>query len=799
MDKKKAVFVLGTLDHRAAKRGEALTEHTLKVLTAAADGAGVEADVVFAVQDPFCAGQSKTKIKMEKIRKERSRVLEEIDLAKPDFIMCFGPTATASIFDRGNCVEREMLRQVHYPFGEDRYPVCVTYGMSNVNWKAGLAKWLELDVAAAAHGWTKTVFGKYTILLPDDPAWEKCPRKLRNSLAAEITGFALNPPLQEPFFKGIIGYDLETFPGKNPWHPNARIRMAMVSDQVGRAWVVQAKPDSTLPQWVYDLIEDPNIVKSGSFIAFDYRWHRRFGHKIVNMYDTSTHEHIIDESNPKKDLKSLTFRYVPRLGDYSKELRDKIRSFGPGERWDLLKDEEMYEYAGADAEASLGAYLGQQPLLKGFERPVSLYRDLYPVLAEMQHTGCHIDIAENRRLDQLYEKKLGAMRQEIVEVLGPINLNSPSQLADALKRAIPEINLSKKRWEIALSGDDGPEISTEKIVLMREDHKHPVIKRVLEYRRYIKRRQTYLTKIHDKHLTGPGGSFIYPSYNTDVVETGRLSMRDPSGHNIPRKDQDHPELTVKKQFTSRFPGGSILEGDMSQVEIRIAAWVSQDPKMIAAVESEEDIHIAMSALMLGKTTAEVTEEERQRCKERTFLILYGGGAFKLAEDLKISRRNAQRMIDEYYEAFPGLKVFIDQSHELVQKNLYSESAFGFIRRYVEPERWKSSDGWHIFRQDFNHKIQNPAACLTYCSMIWLHNYFIKYSFESKIILQVHDSIIVDVFPGEELAAAIALKQALEIESAVGVKTYAGIDINIPITCDIKIGKNWGELHTYEFS
>ena len=775
---KKAVFILGSMDYKAVRRGESITNESLDILGRVA-GASIDATIVFATQDPLHAGKNKAKIKMAALHENRARVLSEIGDARPDFVMCFGPVATACVFGKGNMVEGELLRHAHYPLGEDQSPVFVTFGLENVRFAAGLEKWLALDVKSAADGWRETEWGDYTILLPGTSEWDEKPIELYKYLS---------------FSQGVIptaiGFDLETYPAFDPWHPDAHIRMAVISDRVGRAWVIQATPDSRLPKWVYDLVEDPNVQKGGSNIKFDYLWMRRFGCRMVNMWDTSTAEHIIDESNPKKDLKSLTFRYVEKLGDYSKGQRDAVRLKGG---WDKLTDEEQYQYAGGDGEASIGTLLGQKILLEklGLLRPHSLYLDLYPVLCEMEHHGAAFDLKENERLDKLYSEKLVGLRQEIVAVLGPINPDSPVKLAEALQKVVPDINLKKREWKALLSDDEGADISTKREILERESFRHPIIAIVLAYRKYRVRRSTFIISAREKHASKhSGGVFLHTNFNTARVETFRLSSSKPPLHNSPRKDNDDAELTIKRQFVSRFDGGQILEADQSQVEIRYAGWLSQDEKMLAAIATGEDIHTAMASIMLDKPAAEVTAQERQECKARTFLILYGGGAGKLSLDLNISRRRAQQMINEYFDTFSGLKAFIDRTHRNVRSTLCVETAFGFKRHFTQPEHWDSPEGWHIQRQAFNTLVQNGAACLTYCSMIWLHEQMEKRGLKSILFLQVHDSMVVDVYPGELDVVAPLVKRSME--NAADTARKYGVDFTVPLTCDLAVGSSWGE-------
>ena len=590
---------------------------------------------------------------------------------------------------------------------------------------------------------------------------------------------------------GTIGFDLETYPGLNPWAPDARIRMCVITDRVGRAWVVQATANSTFPSWLLEILANPSICKVGSNPKFDYVWCRRFGIEINNIEDTSTREHILDESNPKTDLKSLTFKYVPRLGDYSREHRDLVRERGG---WEYVLDEEQYNYCGADGEASIGAYLAQQELIHkhGLDRPRLLFKALYEVLAKIEYRGMRLDAPTNRRLDKMYQRKLAGLRAEITEVLGPINLNSPTQLAKALKETVPDIKLTLREWASAVGDDDEEEAVTRRTVLLRESHKHPVIEKVLEFRKYRTRHSTFIEGVWEKHAVRKHHNYyIHPRYRTDVVETYRLSSQAPNGQNIPSKDNDDPDLTVKQQFVSRYKNGSIMEADQSQIEIRTAAWLSQDRKMLAAIESGEDIHTAMASIMLSKPVAEITEEERQLCKSRTFLILYGGGARKLAGDLKISQRAAQRLIDDYFATFTGLRDYIQACKDRVKVDLKVETPFGFRRYFNRPERWDSSEGFRIERQAFNTIVQSTAACITYISMIHIEDQMRARGLKSIMVGQVHDSVLIDVHPGEEQVVGSMVKQIMEASGELAEEF--GVKFDVPLKSKVEIGDNWGAV------
>lgn len=773
-----AVFVLGTLDYQAARKGDALRPEQEQFLEGISETAGLDADVVFVSLDPKDAGRGKAKIGMRRIREERPRVLDEIGQARADLVICFGPVASACVFGQGNLPERDLLRQAHEIEGLP--PVYVTYGLDTMGWKAGMGDWLERDVVAAARGYSEPQYGTHHVLRPGTTEWEAGPLDLAGAVPR------------------MVGFDLETYPGLDPWAKNARIRMAILADRDDRAYIVLTDKQGRLPQWLVNIAADRHVKKAGSNIKFDYLWMRRFGYSLRNMWDTSTAEHVIDGENPKKDLKSLVFKYLPRLGDYSKGQRDLVRERGG---WENVADEEMLSYAGGDGEGSFATAWAQDGILArdpDRRRAFGLMMSTYEVLADIEYNGMCVDMEEVNRLDVLYQDKLRELRQEITRVLGPINLNSPAQLAPALKKAVPNIKLTLREWKRVVGDDDDEDSVTRREVLEREKHKHPIIGKVLEYRKYRVRHSTFIVGVREKYAThgwSSGQRFIHPRYRTDVVETYRLSSQSPNGQNIPRKDTDDVELSIKRMFKSRFLGGSIMEVDLSQIEIRAAAELSQDAKMLEAINSGEDIHRAMAALMLNKPAAEVTDDERQSCKARTFLILYGGGANKLARDLRITRRKAQALIDDYFATFTGLADYIEHTKLRVKADLAVTTPFGFKRRFIRPDNWQSPDGYRIERQAFNTKVQSTAACITYIAMIYAHREFLRLDIKSRLMGQVHDSILTDVWPGEELVVAEIMHDAM-VHAGERAGDVFDVDFNVPLSCDIEVGKTWGSVKPY---
>lgn len=781
---KRAVFVLGTLS-RFARRGDAISAEDFQILNKVADMAEVEAEIVFAVTDLACAGKP-AKASMKLIRAERDRLVEEINGHAPDVVIAFGPVAMKALFDKGNLALREHLREGYDIDGITAKVFC-THSLDQVAAKPGMEKWLRLDVQAAVRGYTTTKWGEYVVLTPGDDSWNVDPGIYPGSDA-----------------RRVVGFDLETYPGLDPWADSSRIRMAIISNAAHQAHVIQLGPDSLLPEWLRKIVEDPSIVKAGSNIKFDYKWLRRFGVRMRNMHDTSTAEHILDETNPMKDLKSLTFLYAPWLGDYSKEHRNLVSKRGG---WEYVEDDEQYHYAGADGEASYCAAVKQLDKLgkRGLERPFRLSMDLYRVLSEVEHNCCYVDMSTNAELNDMFQTHVHELRQEITEALGPINPGSPQQLAKALLAVVGDIDLTPRRlakvfdprWE----DSDEDEISTDRATLEREASKHPIIETILVWRRLTKLHGTYIKGVRDKYLINRmGRPCLSTSFRTDVVETCRLSSQAPNLQNIPRKPSDGDkhaipaELNVKRQYVSRFEGGKFLEADLSQAELRVAAMLSQDPLMLDAVRSGEDIHTSMAAMLLDKSRDNITKDERQRCKTLTFLILYGGGANTLSKQLGISKDQAKSLIRQYFATFKRLDFFINRIKARVKRDLQVEAPFGYRRRFKDPGNWNCWDGWRIERQAWNFLVQNTAACCAFVAMINLQDEMERRGLRSKIVLQVHDSIGIDCHPDEVDEVARLAKYRLENP---GTERY-GVTLTVPMVADVEVGDNWGAKKPYNF-
>jgi DNA polymerase-1 len=818
---KKVVFVVGTFDKCGKPRGgDYLSAESLALLTEIEEENDLEGHIVFAVTQRKLAGDEKS-VKIGDIRAERHRVIREIAEVEPEYVFLLGRTALFCATGSGSDTLDEYRRRrvLNEGFPERTY---LADGLSRVQSQHGIRKWVKRDIAAAINGWDKTTWGDYTIMLPETSEdahrvaqaypqckvttdWHTCPDEL--ATLSEGT---------------MVGFDLETYPAVDPWAPDARIRMAMFSVSVGRAYVVQCPPDSSLPQWAEDILADDTLVKCGSRISFDYKWCQRFGYEVNNLWDTAVAEHVIDTADPNTGLKYITFNYLPRLGDYSREHHDLVKSRtakGESDRWDLVEDWEQYNYAGADAEASLAAGLGQWKIMQDrkLHYPMSLAMDLYPILSEMQATGMAVDPDVLDDLNGKYETHLSKLRLEICEVLGPINLNSPKQLAGALMAVVPDIRLSKwavqKFWATKYGEEEGDAATTSKAVLQREAEKHPIIAKVLAYRKWSKLHGTYIKGIREEHIKHHGGrSFVHSSFNQNRVETHRLSCSKPNGMNIPKSlpepDPDRPNvmdeqmqwefdnLNIKSMFTSRFEGGEIMEADFGQAELRIAAQESGDKNMLSAFAAGLDIHAATAALVAGKPIEEVTKQERQHAKAINFGIIYGQGDSALGAAIGRSKHGAAAYRADYFEAYPNIAAYIEECNEQVKTDLAVTTMFGFTRTFAEPpkgptikDQWDQWPAWRIFRQVFNTRVQNAAACVTFVALVEVDRLMRERFMRSELINCVYDSIVVDIYPSEREQMAELLKEVME-NPPTG---RYGVTLTVPMAVDVECGPSWGAI------
>ncbi|MBQ4076525.1 MAG: DNA polymerase I [Mailhella sp.] len=411
---------------------------------------------------------------------------------------------------------------------------------------------------------------------------------------------------------------------------------------------------------------------------------------------------------------------------------------------------------------------GLMPLLYHVEMP------LIPVLASMEKAGITIDRDALKIFLDEVQGELDRLTARIYEEAGEsFNIRSAQQIGDILFK---KLGLSSGR------STSGGQASTSQAVLEKLSGEHPVVDALLEYRKLEKMRSTYLEPL--PRLAGPDGR-IHTTLNQTATATGRLSSSNPNLQNIPvRGDMGRRMRTC---FTAG-PGMKLISADYSQVELRVLAHYSKDPTLVAAFRNGEDIHTRTAALLHDVEPSAIGPDERRKAKTINFGLIYGMGPRKLAQDLAIPMAEARMFIERYFARFAHIKEFFDGVEESARELGYVTTLSGRRRPLPDMRSMSGQARALAERQAVNTLIQGSAADLIKFAMLAVFNDRELRRLKARLLLQIHDELIVEV-PEENAQAAAERLSALMMDTASW-----GIDLAVPLVADAGIGQNWGEAH-----
>jgi DNA polymerase-1 len=410
---------------------------------------------------------------------------------------------------------------------------------------------------------------------------------------------------------------------------------------------------------------------------------------------------------------------------------------------------------------------------QGLEKLASeIEMPLVKVLAGMERNGVILDLDSLKSITMSLRDDIILLEKEIYTLAGEeFNISSPRQLGDIL---FVKLKLDEKARVTKTK-----QFNTGEEILQKLSGKHPIIDKVLEYRGLRKLLSTYVEAL--PLLVNSRTGRIHTSFNQAVAATGRLSSNNPNLQNIPVRDERGRE--IRKAFVPA-PGHIFLSVDYSQIELRLMAHLSKDSNMIAAFRSADDIHAATAAKIFGIEISDVTREMRNRAKTANFGIIYGISTFGLSERLNIGRKEAKELIVGYFNTYPGIRAYIDESIRKARECGYVTTMFG-RRRYLRDINSRNAvvRGF-AERNAINAPIQGSAADLIKKAMIRIHERMKAEKYSSKMILQVHDELIFEV-PETELNN---LREMVLHEMVNAVK------LDVPVTVEWGTGKNWFEAH-----
>lgn len=432
-------------------------------------------------------------------------------------------------------------------------------------------------------------------------------------------------------------------------------------------------------------------------------------------------------------------------------------------------------YAAQDADMTLALHRWFEPRLQeagllGVLREIEM--PLVPVLCRMEREGVRIDRGYFAELSREVEADLARISGEIHELAGrEFNINSPRQVGEVLFEDL-KLPAGKK----VKSGG----YSTDVTVLEDLAKMHPLPARLLDYRRLEKLRGTYIDALPNS--INPRTGRVHTSYGQTDAATGRLASNSPNLQNIPVRTQDGQR--VRRGFTAREPGWKLVAADYSQIELRILAHMSGDAALAEAFRAGADIHALTASRVLGIPVPELTPAQRNQAKAINFGIIYGMGAFSLSRQLEIPRATAEQFIADYFRAYPGVKAFMDGTREEAHRTGFVRTLTGRRRPIADINSPNQSVRNQAERIAINTPIQGTSADMIKLAMIRVDGRIAREGLRARMILQVHDELIVDA-PGDEVEAV----RALLVEEMGAALPLGGV----PVRVDVESGDNWAEV------
>ena len=437
--------------------------------------------------------------------------------------------------------------------------------------------------------------------------------------------------------------------------------------------------------------------------------------------------------------------------------------------------ETQTNYAAEDADVTFQLYEVFSPQLKK-ENLEELFHKvempLMKILAKMELAGISLDTDWLSRESVDLENDLRELEQKIFELSGEeFNMNSPKQLGEIL---FEKLKLDPKAKKTKTG-----QYSTSEEVLQKLAYKHEIIQYILKYRTYQKLKSTYVDALPSE--IEPKDNRVHTTFSQTTAATGRLSSLNPNLQNIPIRTARGQQ--IRGAFVAE-EGKKIISADYSQIELRLIAELSGEDNMIKAFQNGEDIHASTASKLFKIPLDQVDKTQRSQAKTVNFGIIYGQGAFALAEQTGLSRTEAKQMIDSYYENYPKLKIFMTEQVEKARKNGFVETILGRKRHLKDINSNNFVVRGHAERNAVNAPIQGSAADVIKIAMIDIDRALSEGGFKTKMLLQVHDELLFEV-PEEEIEPIKALIKE-KMESAMKTK--------VPLIVEVGVGNNWLEAH-----
>lgn len=520
--------------------------------------------------------------------------------------------------------------------------------------------------------------------------------------------------------------------------------------------------------------ENNEIEKIAQNLKYDYKILLKYGLKVCAPYFDTMIAHYLLEPDQRHNMDDLAQNY---LNYQTISIETLIGKKGASQSSMRFADiDKVCEYACEDADITFQLKTlfeesiktsALEKLFKEIELP------LIPVLSQMEMEGIKIDISSLNSFSQELDQEIRKLNQNVQEIAGtPFNLASPKQLGQMLFEHLKLVDKPKK----TKSG----QYSTSEETLLKLKGKHAIIDDILDFRHLQKLKSTYVDAL--PNLAKKDSQRIHTTYQQTVAATGRLSSTNPNLQNIPIRSEKGRE--VRKAFIAKGENHILLAADYSQIELRLMAHLSQDQGMLNAFTNKEDIHSATAAKVYGVELSEVSREQRSNAKMVNFGIIYGISAFGLSQRLAIKRTEAKEIIDNYFLQYPKVKEFMDKSINDARDKGYVETIMGRKRHLKDINSRNAVVRGYAERNAINAPIQGAAADVIKIAMIEVQNAISEAGYKSKMLLQVHDELVFDVY----------LPELEEIQKLIKNKMEQAVSLSVPLEVDLGTGQNWLQAH-----
>jgi len=587
---------------------------------------------------------------------------------------------------------------------------------------------------------------------------------LRRLRKAEFFAFDTETTSLDYMQAELVGLSFAVIPGEAAYVPVAH-HYPGAPRQLEREWVLtQLKP----------LLEDEGRKKVGQNLKYDMSVLARYAIELRGIaFDTMLESYVLDSTATRHDMDSLARKYLKLDTIHFEEIA------GKGKKqltFDQIELERAAPYAAEDADITLRLHQELWPRLESEGSLARLLRELevplVPVLSRMERNGVLIDREMLARQSRELAEGMRRLEQQAYELAGhPFNLGSPKQIGEVFfdELQLPVISKTPK----------GAPSTAESVLVELAEQGYELPALILEHRGLAKLKSTYTDKLPE--MVNPATGRVHTSYHQAVAATGRLSSSDPNLQNIPVRSEAGRRI---RQAFVPAPGWKMVAADYSQIELRIMAHLSGDQGLLAAFAAGEDIHKATAAEVFGVPLEAVTKAQRRSAKTINFGLIYGMSAFGLSRQLGIERDAAQEYVDRYFERYPGVKLFMERTRQEARERGYVETLFG--RRLYLPEinarnhqRRSAAE-----RTAINAPMQGTAADIIKRAMLAVDGWLQQERPPARLLMQVHDELVLEVEGGYVDTASVALRQHME----------SAAELAVPLVVGLGVGDNWDEAH-----